>query len=85
MKVQTRKLNSPVNAPISVPAPVPMTTAVMMTGIMPSVATTGPTAGREPSGVKQTIASMASIMANCASRNRFFADRCSHTIHPSEI
>jgi predicted anti-sigma-YlaC factor YlaD len=36
----------------------------MMTGTMPSVATIGPTAGREPSGVKQTKASIARSMAN---------------------
>jgi len=68
INVHTRKLNSPAKAPISEPAPVPMTMAVMITGIMPSVATTGPIAGSEPSGVKHTTASMASIMANWAIR-----------------
>ena len=66
--VQTIKLNKPAMKPIAVPAPGPSRMAAIMTGNMASVATIGPI-GMLPRGVKQTMASSARSIANCA-RNR---------------
>ena len=64
IKVHTIKLKRPKNAPIAVPAHVPSIKAVIITGIADSVATIGPNAGNEPSGVKQNNASIANNMLN---------------------
>ena len=65
INVQTIKLNSPAKKPIKVPALGPKSCAVMMTGIIPRVATIGPNAGSAPRGVKQNIIKIASRAENC--------------------
>jgi ABC-type Zn2+ transport system substrate-binding protein/surface adhesin len=70
VKVHTQKLNRPKKNPIAVPARVPNIIAVMMTGTALRVATIGPI-GSEPRGVKQTIASIASSIANCVKKTVF--------------
>ena len=58
INVQTIKLKNPAKAPITIPALVPNKRAVIITGIIAKVATIGPSAGNDPSGVKQKIASI---------------------------
>ena len=47
---------------MAAPARRPMVWAAIMTGNIPRVATIGPMAGKEPNGVKQTMASMVRMM-----------------------
>jgi hypothetical protein len=70
MNVHTIKLNRPAIAPIAAPALVPRIRAVTITGTMASVATIGPKAGNEPSGVKQNIASITTKIENLTRNER---------------
>ena len=55
MKVQTIKEKSPAKNPIRLAYLTSMNRPVTMTGIMARVITIGPSAGKEPNGVKQKI------------------------------
>jgi hypothetical protein len=69
MNVQTIKLNVPAKNPINAPAIGPISIPAIVTGIIARVATMGPKAGKDPSGVKHTIASIANITANSTKKS----------------